>query len=68
MQGVRQGNGVWVASLGEFFDGGAGGVWEAEEFADFVEAFADGVVECGAEEFVVADIFNVHQLAVAAAD
>ena len=45
----------WVAGFGGARDGGAAGVGEAEDFGDFVEAFADGVVQRRADdvEFVV---------------
>ena len=35
---------IWVAGFGGVGDGGAAGVGEAEDFGDFVEAFADSVV------------------------
>lgn len=41
---------------------------EAQQFADFVETFAGGVIQRGAQQFVLADGVHHDQLGVAAAD
>lgn len=43
--------GVRVAILGTFGDGGTTRVGKAEDFGDFVEAFADGIVAGSADDF-----------------
>ena len=48
-----EGDGAGVAVGGEGVDPGASGVAEAEEFGDFVEGFAGGVVYGAAYVFVV---------------
>lgn len=48
--GVGKFVGVRVAIFGAFGDGGAAGVGKAENFGDFVETFADGVVAGGADD------------------
>ena len=47
-------------------DGGAAGVGETEDFGDFVEAFADGVVQGGADDVEVVVLLHFDDLGVAA--
>ena len=49
-------------------DAGAAGVGEAEDFGGFVEGFADGVVEGGADDFEGVVALHVDELSVAAGD
>ena len=59
---------VFVAFEGGLRDGGAAGVGEAEDFGDFVEAFADGVVASGADDLEVAVAGHFDDLGVATGD
>ena len=64
---VGRGGAVDVACSG-LGDGGAAGVGEAEDFGDFVEAFADGVVAGGADDFEIVMFFHIDDLGVATRD
>ena len=66
--GVREGDGFGITGGGEFFDGRACRMGEAQKFADLVEAFADGVIGSRAEGVVVARLGDVDELGVAAGD
>ena len=66
--GVGEGVFFRVAGFGGGGDGGAAGVGEAEDFGDFVEAFADGVVEGGADDVEVVVAGHADDLGVAAGD
>jgi hypothetical protein len=57
-----------VAVRGEAVDDRAAGVAEAEEFGDFVEGFAGGVVTGAAEEGVAAFAVGFEEVGVASAD
>ena len=57
--GVGEGVFFWVTGFGGFTDGGAAGVGKTEDFGDFVEAFADGVVVGGADNLEVVVVFHV---------
>ena len=57
-----------VAEFGEARNGGAAGVAEAEELGRLVEGLAGSVVQCLAEQRVLADGIHAHQLRVAARD
>ena len=59
---------LWVALLGGFGNRGATGIGKTEDFGDFVEAFADGVVESGADDFKLVVGGHVDYLSVAAGD
>ena len=57
-----------VAFCGGFGDGRATRVGEAEDFGDFVEPLADGVVAGGADDFEVIMALHVDDLGVATGD
>ena len=57
-----------VALFGFFRDGGAAWVGETEDFGDFVERFADGVVGRCADDFEVVMAGHFYYLGVAAGD
>ena len=57
---------VGIAIFGGCGDGGAAGVGEAEDFGDFVETLADGVVAGGADDFEGVVGRHVENLGVAA--
>ena len=66
--GVGEAIFVGVAFFCGLSDGGAAGVGEAEDFGDFVEAFADGVVQSGADDVEVVVLGHADDLSVAAGD
>ncbi len=56
----------WGALFCGLGDGGAAGVGETEDFGDFVETFADGVVESSADDLEVVMFSHADDLGVAA--
>ena len=50
---------IGVAVLGGLGDGGATGVGKTEDFGNFVETFADGVVVGGADNLKIVVFFHV---------
>ena len=57
-----------VTVFGGLADGWAARVGKTENFGDFVETFADGVVSGGADDFKLIVSFHVDDLGVAARD
>ena len=53
-------------SEGGITNGGAAWVGKAENFGDFVEAFADGIVAGGADDFEIVVLLHVNDLSMAA--
>jgi len=49
-------------------DAGASGIGETEDFGDFIESFADGIVQSGADNFEIIVRFHVDELGVTAGD
>ena len=59
---------VWVAVFGGVSHRWATRVGKTEDFGDLIEAFADGVVSGGADNFEVIMALHVDDLSVATAD
>ena len=59
---------VFVARLAGFGDGWATRVGKTEDFGDFVETFANGVVASGADDFKIVVGGHAEDLGVAARD
>ncbi len=57
-----------VAGFGGVGDGWAAWIGKTEDFRDFVEGFADGVVEGGADDFERVGGGHIEELGVAAGD
>ena len=57
-----------VAGEGEFGNRWAAGIGKTEDFGDFVEAFADGVVASGTNNLEMIMLRHVDNLGVAAGD
>lgn len=63
--GVREGVFVAVAMFGDLADLRAAWVGETEDFGDFVETFADGVISGGADDVEMVVFCHVNELSVA---
>ncbi len=57
-----------VAGFSGVSDRGAARIGETEDFGDFIESFADGVVESGTDDFERVRGGHIEELGVAAGD
>lgn len=66
--GMRKFISVRITVFGTLGNGGAAGVGKTEDFGDFVEAFADGIVAGSANDFELIMGGHVDDLGVATRD
>ena len=58
----------WISGFGCGGDGGAARVGKTKNFGDFIETFADGIIESGADDFKLIMVFHANDLSMTSRD